>query len=116
MKEINSIKYNETLTLVIKYISEFHGIEEGKILENSSILWDLGIDGYDAYELLKGYSETFNVKILINLDEYFGDETGFNIILYIADFLRGKDTKKKKLLVRNLANSVLSGSLSDSDV
>ncbi len=50
-------------TRVVKIVSEQLGIEESKIMPESSFVDDLGADSLDTVELVMAFEEEFDVEI-----------------------------------------------------
>ena len=60
---------------IILFLSEFCRIPSEKININSSIQDDLGVDGDDAGDLMREYSQKFRVDLsAFEFKKYFGDE------------------------------------------
>jgi hypothetical protein len=71
--------------------------------------WDLGITGDDAFDLLLGYRDEFNVDIsTFKFEEFFYDE-GHNILLMFKRLTRRY--KKKRLTPNDLLNGIENGKL-----
>lgn len=50
-----------------------------KLRDETDLLWDVGVDGQDAWELLAAFCDEFGVDgNSIVVDRHFGPEVGFN--------------------------------------
>jgi acyl carrier protein len=106
-------KTNEINDKVIKFVSNQTGIKENKLMLDSSIFHDLGVDGEDALELLNAFSKEFNVDIsTFPLLDYFGNEGTLSLIGLIKR-LSSMDMReqKKKLTIDDLIDSAKQGNL-----
>ncbi len=100
------------LEKIIDFISDFCRISKDKLSASKSLLYDLGIDGDDAMDLLDAYSDKFCVDMSnFKFDEYFGSE-GFDFFksLYELLFYR-KKLRLKKLTVGDLVEAAKRGRL-----
>jgi acyl carrier protein len=54
---------NEVAERVKKIIVEHLGVEDGKVVENASVIDDLGADSLDTVELVMAFEEEFGIEI-----------------------------------------------------
>lgn len=86
--------FEEIKTLVQEHI----GNVKLKLDRNTRLYRGLRIDGDDAFDLLKAFSQKFNVDMAgFNLNEYFAPE-GIDLIGAIANLFRGRPKPKLKEL------------------
>ena len=81
----------------------------------TSLLYDLGIDGDDAAEFLEGYAERFEVDLSdFRFDEYFGPEGCSPFMIFSAFYywITWKKQREKSLKVADLVDAARTGRLS----
>jgi acyl carrier protein len=54
---------SEVKTKVIKIVAEHLDVEEEKVNDSSSFVYDLGADSLDQVELVMAFEEEFNIEI-----------------------------------------------------
>ncbi len=98
---------------VILFLSRELSLPTNRITLNLSLFHDLGVDGDDAFELLKTYALKFTVDISeFRFYDYFGPEGAPTPWGFILELLFRKQYKKKKrLTVEDLVRGVASGKL-----
>jgi len=71
---------------VVEFIAEYTGVCSSKITPSTLINDELGVDGEDGIELLREFSDKFEVDITSVNETYFGPE-GFPLSIFIWPFL-----------------------------
>ncbi len=65
----------DTKIKLFKFISEECGVEISELSDDTTLLWDLGLDGDDAVEFFENFSEQFDVDLSeFEIYKYFGPE------------------------------------------
>jgi acyl carrier protein len=60
---------------VMDFVAEFTGVKRQRLTLASTLLGDLGIDGADGWELVKGFGQKFQVDLsAFRADRHFGPE------------------------------------------
>ncbi len=109
MERIRSLLFNEKLSLVKSFVSDFTSIPIEKIKDESTLLHDLGITGDDADDFFDLFSEKFNLDINFDLGMYFPSEGDVLIRYTFFLFKNEKFNKKYKpftilMLVHSIMN------------
>ncbi len=64
---------------VLAFVAHKIGVKPVKLSLQSSLLYDLGVDGGDAEDLFEAYAREFRVDLgAIRWDQHFGPEASFN--------------------------------------
>lgn len=71
---------------VISFVADYFGVDASKISLDTTINYDLGVDGDDGRDFLLAFSKAFNVDIQSLEKIYFGAE-GFGLSIFIWPFL-----------------------------
>ena len=101
---LDNFKLMETPILenIKLFISNEFGRDVKDIHHNTMIERDLGIYGDDAYELIVGLSEKFNVDVSrFLIDKYFSSEA--TVFPFLIRFLK---IKRNELTIKNLMDAV----------
>ncbi|MDZ7871134.1 MAG: DUF1493 family protein [Rheinheimera sp.] len=100
---------------VISFVAGYFGVDASKISLDTTINYDLGVDGEDGVDFLLAFSKAFNVDLQSLEKIYFGSE-GFGLSIFVWPLLallntfRFKQTwfiKTSPLPVRVLVASAL---------
>jgi acyl carrier protein len=92
---------------VIDFVCERRGVSREQVTADTSLLWDLGLDGDEAIEFLEEYSERFKVDVShFEFAKFFDSEgEGCNPFLLpygIYLWLTRRKQREKSLKVRHL--------------
>lgn len=90
---------------VIDFVCERRRVPREFVTADTSLSWDLGLDGDEAIEFLEEYSERFSVDVShFEIGKFFGPE-GCNPFLFpigIYLWLTRRQQREKSLKVRHL--------------
>lgn len=92
---------------VIFFISEYLSVPKKNITMDTSLFYDLGVDGDDAREFINSYSREFGVSLNeFEFDSYFGPEQSSSVMrIFLSIFKREKLNDVKNLKVRDLVDA-----------
>ena len=69
---------------VVELISRVTSVHREKINAETRVRQDLGVDGDDAAELMRKFSEVFSVDLAeFKFNRHFGPDAGFNPIIWL---------------------------------
>jgi len=94
-----------------RFIHEFTGVAEKRIVNNTSLQKDLGIEGDDADDFMQTYAQKFNVDLeSFKFTDYFSVEGGFNPISYLfVRIFNPAHLKKQTITLADLVNAARKG-------
>lgn len=97
---------------VLDFLSNTLKKPKSKIHLSDSIFHDLGVDGDDAIDLIRDYSERFNVSLDdFKINDYFGSE-GSSLIHLVIELVTKRSYKSMpRLEVKDLIEGVRIGTL-----
>lgn len=64
--------YNSIVSILVSD----HSVKKSRISINSQIPTQLGVDGADAWELIRAIQETWHVDLQLDIYSHFGPESG----------------------------------------
>lgn len=111
---MNALRDNvETMRLVIRFLSEALDVPAQRILPQTRLRQDLGVNGENADELFRDFSYVFRVNIDgFRINDYFGPGPSLNPIWGTMLTLFGNTKALKTLRVNDLAEAADKGILS----
>lgn len=100
---------------VREFIASALSISVEKITLEKSLFHDFGVDGDDAFDLINGFSEKFNVSLKgFEFQKYFGNEAASDPVTFFFElFKKEKSGKLLRLEVADLVRAVSNGSFFD---
>lgn len=100
---------------VIAFVAEYWNEPESRLMAETSVNDDLGMDGDDGDEFMQAFSARFAVDLsAFPHDKYFGPEASATPLSFIAAIIlrltTGRWTKLSPLKLRQLAEAAKRGS------
>lgn len=98
---------NNSCADVSSFVSDFLNVKEESLSCFTKLRKDLGLDGDDAYEFMAAFSSKFDVNLAsFQFDRYFGDEAGFNPILFLIRKIFKQSDEKEEITLGRLQESI----------
>jgi acyl carrier protein len=95
---------------LIEFVSTELGVNPARLLPNTRLNHDLGVDGDDGLEFMAAFSQHFGVDISsFEASKYFGPEAGGNLFVWLWWFVTCSWPKFVPITLDDLQASILAG-------